>query len=78
MNLPNDMVERACQAYWAASGKFVSTEDRMRAALEAALSEADTGVVKRERSDAPFGTVAHFVLPESWIGRRVALVPLDD
>ena len=76
MKLPQTMIDRACNAYWAEAGKFVSTEDRMRAALEAALTDCPVGTVS---------TVTHvsvFIATRAerfdlW-NKQVALVALDD
>lgn len=69
MKLPQTMIDRACNAYWAEAGKFVSTEDRIRAALEAALSECEI---------ISFGHSMRDEKPMKYEGKRVALVVLDD
>ncbi len=48
------------------------------AALEAALEGLPTATAKRVHSGDLSGIVSHIGLPESWIGKCVALVPLDD
>ena len=73
MKLPQAMIDRACREYWSASGVCVSTEDRIRAALEAALSKCRIGFVCEGKHGDAFMPCA-----KSWVGKRVALVPLDD
>lgn len=73
MKLPQAMIDRACREYWSASGVCVSTEDRMRAALEAALSEYPVVKVRGRVGEPAMIYVSH-----SMVGKRVALVVLDD
>lgn len=85
MNLPNDMVERAARAQFdllvsPALWPELTEESRetwrrtARVALEAALSGCPKTTVGADRS-IYYGTVT--TLPEL-IGKRVALVPLED
>lgn len=76
MKLPQAMIDRACKAYWAEAGTFVSTEERIHAALEAALSECATGTVSTVTHVSMFVDTRdqRFDL----FHKRVALVPLDD
>ena len=69
MKLPQTMIDRACKAYWAEAGTFVSTEERIHAALEAALGQCEI---------ISFGHSMRDEKPMRYEGKRVALVVLDD
>ncbi len=78
MKVSDEMVERMCHAYHDAVSRNASAPwNGMRAAIEAALQGCET----KTWEVGPFGLpAALYVLSSdgSLIGKRVALVPLDD
>ncbi len=88
MKLPPEMIERAaktlCNVTENANGAWDATtesmkimhRDLMRAALEAALSECCIETV--EATEGPYGEYGVILTEPEMIGKRVALVLLED
>ncbi len=75
MKLSDAMIERALASWYGAPAQ---TQDgaRMRAALEAALSECCVETV--EATEGPYGEYGVILTEPEMIGKRVALVLLED
>ena len=75
MRVSDEMVEMAASAYWNALPdglQAAPNRDALRAALEAALEECEQRVV--------FGSpgCGEIVCDRALVGKRVALVPVDE